>query len=63
MPQMEISFVSKNLREDLAYGAKGIGEIATIPTAPAVAGAYLEYDGVHRTSLPLENTAYRKQAK
>lgn len=60
MPQMDVIFVNKNIRQDLAYGAKGIGEIATIPTAPAVAGAYLRFDGVHRTSLPLSNTAYRK---
>ncbi len=63
MPEMEVVFVNRNIREDLAYGAKGIGEIATIPTAPAVAGAYYAFDGKHRTSLPLDDTAYRKQAK
>ncbi len=61
MPKMSVKFVNKDVREDLAYGAKGLGEIATIPTAPAVAGAYLEYDGEHRTRLPLDNTAYRKK--
>ena len=45
---------------DAAYGAKGIGEIAAIPTAPAVQGAYYALDGVFRTSLPLEKTWYRK---
>lgn len=43
-----------------AYGAKGIGELCTIPTAPAVAHAYYRRDGIFRTSLPLEKTAYRK---
>ncbi|MEG1847096.1 MAG: selenium-dependent xanthine dehydrogenase [Lachnospiraceae bacterium] len=43
-----------------AYGAVGIGEITSIPTAPAVQGAYYKYDGVFRTKLPLEHTAYRK---
>ena len=63
MPEMDVLFVSKDYKSDVAYGAKGIGEIATIPTAPAVAGAYYKLDGVFRTSLPLENTAYRKQGK
>ena len=44
----------------LAYGAKGIGEITCIPTAPAVQGAYYKLDGVFRTKLPLENTFYKK---
>lgn len=42
-----------------AYGAKGIGEISTIPTAAAVAGAYFAVDGRFRTSLPLVGTPYR----
>ena len=41
-----------------AYGAKGIGEISTIPTAAAVAGAYFALDGTLRTALPLEDTPY-----
>jgi aldehyde oxidoreductase len=35
------------------FGAKGIGEIATIPTAPALANAYTRYDGKRRYQLPL----------
>ncbi|MGA2612185.1 MAG: selenium-dependent xanthine dehydrogenase [Spirochaetia bacterium] len=42
------------------FGAKGIGEIATIPTASAVAGAYFALDGRLRTSLPLEGTPYQR---
>jgi len=42
-----------------AFGAKGIGEISTIPTAAAVAGAYFAMDGRLRTSLPLKDTPYR----
>jgi len=37
-----------------------VGELASIPTAPAAALAYYRLDGQFRTSLPLENTAYRK---
>ncbi|MCC8190508.1 MAG: selenium-dependent xanthine dehydrogenase, partial [Planctomycetes bacterium] len=43
-----------------ACGAKGVGELATIPTAPAIAGAYYALDGSFRTRLPLDNTFYRK---
>jgi CO/xanthine dehydrogenase Mo-binding subunit len=42
-----------------AYGAKGIGEISTIPTAAAVGLAYFAMDGKPRTRLPLEGTPYR----
>ncbi len=44
-----------------AYGAKGIGEISTIPTAAAIAGAYFARDGRLRTRLPLEGTPYRPE--
>ena len=46
-----------------AYGAKGVGEISTVPTAPACAHAYYRLDGVERRKLPLENTFYRKEKK
>ncbi len=45
----------------LAYGAKGIGEISSIPTAPAVALAYERWDGKSRTELPLVDTPYGKK--
>jgi selenium-dependent xanthine dehydrogenase len=35
------------------FGAKGVGEIGTIPTAPAIANAYCQFDGVRRYALPL----------
>jgi CO/xanthine dehydrogenase Mo-binding subunit len=43
------------------FGAKGIGEIGTIPTAPAIANAYCQYDGLRRYKLPLSPTARNKQ--
>jgi len=46
---------------DLAMGAKGIGEITTIPTAPAAAGAYFRRDGQFRTELPLQGTPYSRK--
>ena len=45
-----------------AYGAIGIGEITSIPTAPAVQGAYYRFDGKFRTALPLKETPYQKPA-
>ena len=46
---------------DVACGAIGIGEITSIPTAPAIADAYYRYDGHFRTSLPLSNTPYTRK--
>ena len=57
-PQMEIIFVKPKNPSPLALGAKGVGELATIPITPAIAGAYYAKDGRHRTKLPLEGTFY-----
>ena len=46
---------------NVACGAIGIGEITSIPTAPAIADAYYRYDGKLRTSLPLEDTPYSRK--
>ena len=62
VPEIETIIVEKN-NSELAYGAKGVGEITCIPTAPAVQGAYYKFDGVFRTKLPLENTFYKKVKK
>ncbi len=35
------------------FGAKGVGEIGTIPTAPAIGNAFFRYDGQLRKKLPL----------
>jgi len=45
---------------NVACGAIGIGEITSIPTAPAIADAYFRYDGERRRSLPLDHTPYKK---
>ncbi len=59
MPEMEVVIVEKN-PSPLAYGAKGVGEIADIPVAPAVAAAYRRFDGKVRLTLPLQETPYKK---
>lgn len=35
------------------FGAKGVGEISCIPTTPAIANAFCQYDGKRRYELPL----------
>lgn len=57
IPEIEVKIIEKN-RSELAYGAKGIGEIALIPVAAAVASAYERFDGIRRLELPLKNTPY-----
>jgi CO/xanthine dehydrogenase Mo-binding subunit len=61
IPKMSVQFVNSGELLDVAYGAKGVGEISAIPTAPAVAAAYYNRDGKMRSKLPLEDTAYRKR--
>ena len=46
---------------DVACGAIGIGEITSIPTAPAISEAYYQYDRKRRYTLPLEGTPYSKK--
>ena len=56
IPDIHAIYVEKKEQLPFAYGAKGIGEIATIPTAPAAQGAYYAMDHILRTKLPMENT-------
>ncbi len=58
VPKITSIIIEKN-RSELAYGAKGVGEITSIPTAPAVQGAYYSLDRKFRTSLPLKETYYK----
>ncbi len=46
---------------NVACGAIGIGEITSIPTAPAIADAYFRLDGERRFSLPLSGTPYTRR--
>ncbi|MFV0505077.1 MAG: selenium-dependent xanthine dehydrogenase [Lachnospirales bacterium] len=59
-PEIESIIVDRKDKNDVAYGSKGIGEISTIPTAPAAAHAYYRFDGKFRTDLPLKETKYKK---
>ena len=64
IPDIHAIYVEKEELLPFAYGAKGIGEIATIPTAPAVQGAYYAMDHILRSDLPMKDTFYsRKKGK
>ena len=62
-PNVDAIIVGKAGKDGLACGAKGIGEICSIPTPPAVQLAYYLYDGNFRTKLPLDDTPYSKKKK
>ena len=61
IPEIEVKMVHGKSKVEGAYGAKGIGELAAIPTAPAIRNAYFHYDGKKRYSLPLEDTPYSRK--
>ncbi|MDO4306225.1 MAG: selenium-dependent xanthine dehydrogenase [Eubacteriales bacterium] len=46
---------------NVACGAIGIGEITSIPTAPAITDAYYRLDGERRYSLPISGTPYNRK--
>jgi xanthine dehydrogenase molybdenum-binding subunit len=56
MPRVECILVEVPQPEG-PYGAKGVGEIGLVPTAPAVAGALHAFDGRWRTRLPMRDSA------
>ncbi len=57
IPDIHAIYVEKDELLPVAYGGKGIGEIATIPTAPA---AYRAFDGKLRPDLPMVDTPYSR---
>lgn len=59
-PPIDVLLVQGPRPGKQAYGAKGVGELCTIPTAPACQNAYYRFDGTFRTKLPMEHTSYKK---
>jgi xanthine dehydrogenase molybdenum-binding subunit len=55
MPEMELIYIEEGDPE-CPHGARGVGEIGLVPTAPAIAGALYQYDGVVRTRLPMRDS-------
>ncbi|MEI6893782.1 MAG: selenium-dependent xanthine dehydrogenase [Colwellia sp.] len=62
-PEIETIIVERDFEADIAQGTKGVGELATIPTAPATQGAYYAFDGKFRVTLPMQDTPYTKKIK
>jgi selenium-dependent xanthine dehydrogenase len=52
-PEVTLFFVEEQTR-DGPYGAKGVGELASIPTAPAIVNAIYNATGVRCYSLPAD---------
>lgn len=62
IPEIESIIVEREGFEH-SFGAKGVGEIVSIPTSPAIAAAYHAYDGEWRYNIPLTNTPYARKKK
>ena len=60
-PEIETIMVHSEEKLETSYGAKGVGELSTIPTAPAIRNAYFRIDGISRNSLPLTGTPYSRK--
>ncbi len=60
VPEIEAIVIDKP-GLNVACGAIGIGEITSIPTAPAITDAYYRLDGERRYSLPISGTAYERK--
>jgi CO/xanthine dehydrogenase Mo-binding subunit len=55
MPEMELMFIEEPDPE-CPHGARGVGEIGLVPTAPAIAGAMYQFDHVVRKKLPMTDS-------
>jgi CO/xanthine dehydrogenase Mo-binding subunit/aerobic-type carbon monoxide dehydrogenase small subunit (CoxS/CutS family) len=54
MPEVDVILIEVP-DEVGGYGAKGVGEIGCVATAPAVAAALHDYDGIRRFKLPMDD--------
>jgi xanthine dehydrogenase molybdenum-binding subunit len=62
MPEVEVIMVEDHEPEG-PFGAKGVGEIGLVPTAPAVAGALEAFDGIRRYELPMKDSPAARAMK
>ncbi len=56
VPPIEVEMIEVP-QPNAPYGIKGVGEIGLVPTAPAVAAALHDHDGVWRAVLPMRRTS------
>lgn len=52
IPEIDV-FIAKSYEADGPYGAKSVGELVTVPVAPAIVNAVRKASGQNITSLPL----------
>ncbi len=62
MPEVTVILV-EDPQPDGPFGAKGVGEIGLVPTAPAVAGALYAFDGIRRFTLPMKDSPAARALK
>jgi xanthine dehydrogenase molybdenum-binding subunit len=55
MPEVDVILIEDHEPEG-PFGAKGVGEIGLVPTAPAVAAALHAFDGKRRFTLPMKDS-------
>jgi selenium-dependent xanthine dehydrogenase len=55
MPEVKVILI-EDPQPDGPFGAKGVGEIGLVPTAPAVAAALHAFDGIRRFTLPMKDS-------
>jgi xanthine dehydrogenase molybdenum-binding subunit len=55
MPEMQMIYIEEQDPE-CPHGARGVGEIGLVPTAPCIAGALYKYDGIVRKQLPMRDS-------
>lgn len=58
-----ISVIVEEPAADGPYGAKGVGEISSIPTTPAICNAIYHATGIRVTELPVDQDALLRQLK
>ena len=62
VPPIEVRIINRGAQGP-AYGAKGCGEISTIPVGPALQLAYYKRTGVFQTQLPLDTPYWKHKFK
>lgn len=62
MPEMVIKFI-ENPEETGPYGARGVAEVAMVPSAPAIANAIYDATGIRLRTIPLTAERVFKKMK
>jgi xanthine dehydrogenase molybdenum-binding subunit len=58
-----VSFIVEDPTADGPYGAKGVGEISSIPTTPAITNAVYNATGIRVTHLPVDQDWLLREMK